>query len=157
MCFYDKNGMIRVWRTASTQSTPSIWTHQCWTRSGSLICSLQTRKERISTRSPLTTSCCGSSKMEMFSTASGKIMTVWLKKFSLPHREHSLRLDARTCFQSGYLCSDTFKLSKTHTWPLDRNFSRLLQQLNTHSNTWTRTQAHNSSSKYSSGAGLGIT
>ncbi|XP_045887368.1 glycine receptor, alpha 4a isoform X2 [Micropterus dolomieu] len=70
MYFYGKTGMTLVWRTANTQMIPLIWIHPCWTPSGNLIYSLQTRKEPISTRSQLITSCCGFSKMAAFCTAS---------------------------------------------------------------------------------------
>lgn len=72
MCFCGKNGTTPVWLTENTPTTPLIWTPPCWIPSGNRICSLQMKKEPISTRSPQTTSCCGFSKMAAFCTASGR-------------------------------------------------------------------------------------
>ncbi|CAI5652664.1 unnamed protein product [Oreochromis niloticus] len=70
MYFYGKNGMTLVWHTVNTPMTPLIWIHPCWTLSGNLIYSSQTRKEPISMRSLLITSCYGFSKMAAFFTVS---------------------------------------------------------------------------------------
>ncbi|KAG7517227.1 glycine receptor subunit alpha-4-like isoform X2 [Solea senegalensis] len=70
MYFCGKNGTTLVWRIGNTRTIPLIWIHPCWTPSGSPICSLRTRKEPISTRSPLITSCCGFSTTAAFSIAS---------------------------------------------------------------------------------------
>lgn len=80
MYFYDKNGTTLAWRTANTQTTPLIWIHLCWTPSGNRIYSLQMRKEPISTRSPLITSCYGFSKTAAFCTALGKD-NIWLYRY----------------------------------------------------------------------------
>ncbi|XP_047208633.1 glycine receptor, alpha 4a isoform X3 [Girardinichthys multiradiatus] len=69
-CFYGNSGMTLGWRTVNTRTTLWIWILPCWTRSGNLIYSLQTRKEPISTRSPPIISCCGFSIMAAFFTAS---------------------------------------------------------------------------------------
>lgn len=48
------------------------WTPQCWTPFGNLTYSLQMKREQTFTRLQQTTNCCGSSRMEMSSTASGE-------------------------------------------------------------------------------------
>lgn len=81
MYFYGRTGMTLVWHTANTQTTPLIWIRPCWTPSGNPIYSLRTRKEPISTRSPLITSCYGFSKTATFCIASGK-QKIILPKFT---------------------------------------------------------------------------
>lgn len=72
MCSYDKNGTIPDWLTRSTRTTPWTWIPPCWTPSGSLTCSSLTRRGLTFMRSPLTTNCCGYSKMGVYYIASGE-------------------------------------------------------------------------------------
>lgn len=69
--FYGRNGMTLAWLTANTPTTRWIWIRPCWTPSGNPTCSLPTKREPISTRSPQTTSCWGFSKMAASCIASG--------------------------------------------------------------------------------------
>lgn len=54
------------------------WTPQCWTPFGNLTYSLQMKREQTFTRLQQTTNCCGSSRTEMSSTASGEPFYVCL-------------------------------------------------------------------------------
>lgn len=76
MCSCASSGMTHGWPTRSTQMTPWTLTPQCWTPFGNLTCSSPMKRGQTSTRSPRTTNCCGYSRMETFSTASGD--RVWL-------------------------------------------------------------------------------
>lgn len=103
-CSCGSSGTTLGWPTRSTQTTPWTWTPPCWTPFGNLTCSSPTKRGQTSMRSRRTTNCCGYSRTETFSTASGDC--VW--RAEKKKKQSIIRADVRRLRHSRSTITNNF-------------------------------------------------